>query len=1281
MRNVLYLAVLMISMASTLMGQGLTREIYTDLFGRDLDSIKLSPKFKLSPDVYDIQPLYESPQSFGNDYGVHLRGYIMAPVTGQYTFYFASDDSGELYISTDGTESGKQLTAYTNMWTGYRQFDKFASQKSAAVSLVAGQVIYTESWAKQRGGGDHLSVAWSIDGGPLEVIPGAHLTPYYSDFSAIQTSLSNSITAAESLYETSALNMGTEEGEYSEAMRFIFQLQIDEAKSILATELSNAHTLAYAQLKLAKAHTAFDGGVKPVVLSGKAFGSYPYSGNAYSPEMAFDTNPTTGFTYLFSGDGYVGIDLGENNETAVSRIRFLPENDKGVTVGNNRFQGSVDGINYVDLYTIPNDTDDSWQEVNFVNNTAYRYYRYYDDAQGYDYARIAELEFIGLAPQAIHMKNLEVLTFSANTADQVLSSDSLLAHHGSIPAQFLTYTILELPVNGFLKLNGVDLTLTQTFTQEDIDNGLVTFSSDGSRAGTTFRVEVSSAIGGLLPEVIIEIEIDSDGDGLTDSQEISMGTNPDAADTDGDGLDDSWEAANGLDALVNNVETLVAGINGESGLTASYNFGVFSSVNDLPGLNPVKVKKVSSLNFPDSPYQNNFANSGAKYHVGAQFKGYLYVPVGGSYKFSLSSDDGSKLTVGGIPVITNDGIHAITKVENTVTLTAGLHSFSCDFFQNGGYHGLILEWEGPGRAREIIPSSHFYLSLDEHQAEIDAIDRDQDGLTDLLEAQEGTDPLNPDTDGDRLSDGEEYHAVFDYKTNPLSVDTDGDTVSDYDEIFMFYSNPLIPDFDGTTEDTISIIPSKTSSRLGEWQDDGEEIFLRDGRGYVEYTVRVPIPGLYRFDIEAAQDIVDTSRSEFDLHLYVDGEFVGRQKKNIVHGEPEQLSFLSTNLRAGQHTFRIFWENVYTRTTLRIKSLTLSKPGGPDENNNGNPDWVDNYHSLNYSIDPYNSSSKVSPAQIEGKGRYLSKFLKSFDEPVQRGTFNRWFADLTLTKEAPKEFTIEFEHGLSAVTGQIIWEETNILDEGSMTVREGSSMLLNAVIDGDTDSSSTITVVDDSGNSSIYSAAPNAPLEYKFETAGTYSITADYAGSQAVSGSLTIKVVGAPEVDSPYLWRGKPRFWNWDGLSEELILQAEGMELTKEVDGYTLKRNESLESVNIVARLGENGPVIKSLETHSFWIRDVVESVVAVVEILEDGTKITNDTVFAWGLTDGMEVKVNTISGVTFPDGSMNFTLTKDHFDELNCWTLELIKSPDRTGANCHWYRMWQNGTFVGEKNK
>jgi hypothetical protein len=65
-------------------------------------------------------------------------------------------------------------------------------------------------------------------------------------------------------------------------------------------------------------------------------------------------------------------------------------------------------------------------------------------------------------------------------------------------------------------------------------------------------------------------------------------------------------------------------------------------------------------------------------------------------------------------------------------------------------------------------------------------DPDHDGLTNLEEYQYGTDPNDPDTDGDGLSDGDEVHV---YHTNPLLWDTDGDGISDGVEV-RTGSNPL-----------------------------------------------------------------------------------------------------------------------------------------------------------------------------------------------------------------------------------------------------------------------------------------------------------------------------------------------------------------------------------------------------------------------------------------------------------------------------------------------------------
>jgi outer membrane protein OmpA-like peptidoglycan-associated protein len=76
------------------------------------------------------------------------------------------------------------------------------------------------------------------------------------------------------------------------------------------------------------------------------------------------------------------------------------------------------------------------------------------------------------------------------------------------------------------------------------------------------------------------------------------------------------------------------------------------------------------------------------------------------------------------------------------------------------------------------------------------MDTDADGLNvgdEILKYK--TDPLKADTDGDGLNDGDE---VLKYKTDPLKADTDGDGLNDGDEVLKYKTDPLKADTDGGT---------------------------------------------------------------------------------------------------------------------------------------------------------------------------------------------------------------------------------------------------------------------------------------------------------------------------------------------------------------------------------------------------------------------------------------------------------------------------------------------------
>ena len=70
-------------------------------------------------------------------------------------------------------------------------------------------------------------------------------------------------------------------------------------------------------------------------------------------------------------------------------------------------------------------------------------------------------------------------------------------------------------------------------------------------------------------------------------------------------------------------------------------------------------------------------------------------------------------------------------------------------------------------------------------------DADEDGLLNIEEIAEGTDPRNSDTDADGLSDYTELTT----NTNPLNYDMDSDGLSDGDEVLIYGTDLLNPDSD------------------------------------------------------------------------------------------------------------------------------------------------------------------------------------------------------------------------------------------------------------------------------------------------------------------------------------------------------------------------------------------------------------------------------------------------------------------------------------------------------
>ncbi len=147
------------------------------------------------------------------------------------------------------------------------------------------------------------------------------------------------------------------------------------------------------------------------------------------------------------------------------------------------------------------------------------------------------------------------------------------------------------------------------------------------------------------------------------------------------------------------------------------------------------------------------------------------------------------------------------RYNNATELHFNVANFS---FEDTDKDGLPDDWE-----------KKYFGSIDKYDENDDP---DDDGVTNKDELKHGTDPTNPDTDGDGLND---YDEVEKYKTNPTLTDTDGDKLNDGDEVLQYHTDPLKKDTDNDSFNDYEEIqcgsnPINSSSKCKEKKNENDK---------------------------------------------------------------------------------------------------------------------------------------------------------------------------------------------------------------------------------------------------------------------------------------------------------------------------------------------------------------------------------------------------------------------------------------------------------------------------
>ncbi len=388
---------------------------------------------------------------------------------------------------------------------------------------------------------------------------------------------------------------------------------------------------------------------------------------------------------------------------------------------------------------------------------------------------------------------------------------------------------------------------------EEQGHGTDPLVADTDKDGVSDRDEASAGTNPLAK--------DSDGDGLDDDGERRLGTNPNNPDSDGDGVPDGSESYSGQRIVGKVGAVIIEGVGDVSKTTIVADASGFIALAEVPGGigSVVNAETTSSYTharieipydeaslggIPEGNlrmyyYDNNTHSvqllpvqgvDTAENYVWAEvthlsyfglydYNAYVSIWNSGSNPTTPEFSAGDTIRIKANVRNIGAGSASNVKVEfreerqtGTLIGTTTIASISA-----GGSALTSIEWTVKAGVSQVcvnVDPSNLIVEVSEENNRAckglsKVVDSDGDGLTDYDENNGmrtsigdiiiKTDPNDPDSDDDKLTDGEEmgmrYSDKYYLNSNPTKIDSDGDGLDDFEE-FDFGTDALNRDSDG-----------------------------------------------------------------------------------------------------------------------------------------------------------------------------------------------------------------------------------------------------------------------------------------------------------------------------------------------------------------------------------------------------------------------------------------------------------------------------------------------------
>ncbi|MBK1883781.1 hypothetical protein JIN85_15290 [Luteolibacter pohnpeiensis] len=1180
---------------------GLTLDTWDDLNGVAVSQLTQSERFPLYPDHSQLVTSARTPQNQGDNFASRMRGVVIPPVTGDYTFYLSSDDHGELWLSTNESQFSKQKIAWVDGASGVEQWDLYPTQMSTTITLQAGQKYYIEALTKESIGNDHMEIGWLIPGtSAVEVIDGQYLEGHCRD-----------------------------------------------AEDPDGDELPTSWEQQY--------------GFDPM-----------------SPASSLETNRDPDM------DGIPNWLEYQNDTDPLS-------------------SGVISGALLREVWT--NVQVDTLQQ--FVQSEAY-----YQAPQETSLLFGAEAQYDSGDDYVERLRGALIApvtgdyTFWISSDDHGelwLSSNSSKFGRRKIASCIWTASGQNWDSQPYQKSETIHLEAGQHYFIEALHQDV----SGGDHLEIAWQVPGSSRE--LIPSSALQTFLsdpnDQDHNELPDDWESTYGFTgmvggeySPLADPDGDGIPNWAEALAGGDPF-------------HSGSISG--FLSFERWNDMPYYSLHET--VASEKFYGAPDETGVLSDGttgimAGEYFASRARGYIEVPVTGSYEFWIGantsaelwlSTDHTKYAKQRIARLDSDigSGHGINWADagapwdlfsfqrsEPIQLEAGQKYYIEVDHQRG--HSILahfsIGWARDGGDRTLVPSSALSTYVQE------AEDADDDFLPDAWEVSTGLDPVDNgrldlvhqgergDFDEDGITNREEYLLG----TNPCLKDTDGDGVSDYDELHTYGTSPTSSNLITETEVSAPTLTNyNAAGTTGVWQVIDGGLIGDSFRGTIEWNFTVPQDGWWFVEVAGRLRGNLRQSEDLDLGVQIDNATMAPQTMEFLNGQASALKVLTPYLQAGTHTFKLDIRNEIGRRTFQIQSLRVFDASGFDSDLNGRPDWLDTQLTTANTVENISSESYVSPLFVEGHARYRG--ATSISAATSSVIVNRGLGDLHWYANAPLESTgsttIEILQEGETQSHGVSWERWNVLDGNSITIRLGDSLKLGGwIAEGDT---GTVTLTLDGVTQTIDA---DSSYVHQFTSVGTYTVNAEHSSS--VTGACVVNVVDADFGSPMAFYSDTPTWRSFPDVASSLSVDSEPSLLIDDAiaegDGQRLYFRPLRSGTHVVAaRIGSDGPIVALGTIPTVGVSDALRNDAAVyIGSTEDGYRVLRTPIVVTDIQPGWTVVI-TISraGVTFLDGTTELTLTYEDFVNGVAY-VDFRYPPDMEGGYCHYTDVYdEEGRNLGRR--